>query len=225
MMKISIIIPVKNEEANILRCIRTCIRNCYNFRNIEIIVIDGQSNDKTSELLTQLSSRIKCNSSIEIGKSSQMNYGASLSNNDILLFIHADTELPINYDVQIFEFFNQNQDKMLGIFKGKLRGKDTMLRFTEYYMNYIVPSPHGSHGFFIRKSFWKNHPLNENTDLELYDYLRNECKRDEWLVLDEFSIVGSERFMAEGKHSIGKTLRYFSKHGLEKVKYNIVQQL
>lgn len=57
---VSILIPARNEEKNIGRCLKTLLKQSY--RNIEIIVLDDNSNDRTGEIVREFikkDSRIK----------------------------------------------------------------------------------------------------------------------------------------------------------------------
>jgi len=57
---VSVLIPARNEEANIYRCVASFLKQDY--KNIEIIVLDDNSTDKTSEIvrhMAQKDSRIK----------------------------------------------------------------------------------------------------------------------------------------------------------------------
>src|SRR5262249_6600003 len=60
---------------------------------IEVIVCDGASSDKTVEIARRLGLNV-----IEAprGRGRQMNAGAKLAQGDTLLFLHADTRLPEN---------------------------------------------------------------------------------------------------------------------------------
>ena len=51
--KISIIIPCRNEEKYIERCLDSVIRNNYPKECIEVFVIDGQSTDATREIINR----------------------------------------------------------------------------------------------------------------------------------------------------------------------------
>jgi rSAM/selenodomain-associated transferase 2 len=71
---------------------------CYRANGHEIIVIDGGSRDATVEQTKGLVDRCEVSAA---GRSNQMNHGASEAKGDILLFLHADTELPVNADERI----------------------------------------------------------------------------------------------------------------------------
>lgn len=80
---ISIIIPVYNEES----IIRKALANLPYRDKIEVIVVDGGSQDKTVEFTKQYPIKlIKCVKNRAI----QMNEGAKISRGNILLFLHAD---------------------------------------------------------------------------------------------------------------------------------------
>ena len=86
-MKISVIIPMYNEE--------TTIEQLMNFldpmkEKCEIIFVDGGSTDRTLELI---GNRFKVHTS-EKGRANQMNAGAQISTGDVLFFLHCDSEPP-----------------------------------------------------------------------------------------------------------------------------------
>jgi rSAM/selenodomain-associated transferase 2 len=87
-MKFSIIIPTFNEASTI----QSCLFALQTLRDhAEIIVVDGGSADNTFGLATAYADKVL---SSEQGRAKQMNYGAEQATGDILLFLHADTQLP-----------------------------------------------------------------------------------------------------------------------------------
>jgi glycosyltransferase involved in cell wall biosynthesis len=86
---VSVIIPAKNEEANIERLLASIKNQTY--PNIEIIVVDDGSTDKTIKISKRFTKFAFSRKHAE--RSSQRNFGAKKSNGDFLLFIDADMEL------------------------------------------------------------------------------------------------------------------------------------
>lgn len=90
---ISIIIPTKNEERNLPRCLNSIKNNGY--KNIEIIIVDQQSTDKTKEIAklykTIFISVIKTKNYQPPSQS--RNIGFSKSKGNFVLNLDADMEL------------------------------------------------------------------------------------------------------------------------------------
>ena len=89
---IAVIIPVFNEK----NCICQSLENFQSLRFAEIIVVDGGSTDGTYEIIKKEFPSIQCFQTTVTERAVQMNFGASKSISDILVFVHADTKLPIN---------------------------------------------------------------------------------------------------------------------------------
>jgi rSAM/selenodomain-associated transferase 2 len=85
--RISIIVPARNEEA----AIGETLRRLREPQVLEVIVVDGQSEDRTAEIARELADRvIGCGP----GRARQMNRGAWEARGEILFFLHADTVPP-----------------------------------------------------------------------------------------------------------------------------------
>lgn len=88
---VSVIVTTKNEEKNINNCLRS-IKD-QTFKNIELIVVDNYSKDKTAEIAKRYANAVYLKGS---ERSSQRNYGADVSNGEYLLFLDADMILSPN---------------------------------------------------------------------------------------------------------------------------------
>ena len=86
---ISVIIPVYNEE----KTIGLTLCNLCSHPGLEIIVVDGGSTDRTSEIVRKYP--VKLVRSVK-NRAVQMNDGSKMAAGDILLFLHADCRLPEN---------------------------------------------------------------------------------------------------------------------------------
>jgi rSAM/selenodomain-associated transferase 2 len=86
-MKISVIVPVLNEEETIAATLAALARLAPH----EIIVVDGGSTDKTAAICQQFGVTFLPS---DRSRARQMNRGAQEASGDVLLFLHADTRLP-----------------------------------------------------------------------------------------------------------------------------------
>ena len=96
-MTISVIIPTLNEERTII----ATLAHTDDLGFDELIVVDGGSLDQTPGLVEsyRLSNQSSALSPLRLvtappGRARQMNEGAKTSDGDVLLFLHADTQLP-----------------------------------------------------------------------------------------------------------------------------------
>ena len=85
---LSIIIPTLNEARNIEAALAPL--QGLREKEVEIIVVDGGSDDATPELARPLSD---CQLMARRGRATQMNAGAIIAQGRTLLFLHADTRL------------------------------------------------------------------------------------------------------------------------------------
>ncbi|MDG6904530.1 MAG: glycosyltransferase [Nitrososphaerota archaeon] len=96
---VSIIIPARNEERDISKCLESLVTQSYQY--LEIVVVDDSSEDKTLEVARKFSERSKQVKTISagskpkgwIGKSWPCWKGYEESKGDYLLFVDADSTL------------------------------------------------------------------------------------------------------------------------------------
>jgi len=87
-MQFSIVIPAKNEEANIGRCLDSISQVAWDNSKYEVIVVDNGSTDKTAEIARQNDATVYMKPNMTI--SGLRNFGASQACGTILAFIDAD---------------------------------------------------------------------------------------------------------------------------------------
>ncbi|MBL8309101.1 MAG: TIGR04283 family arsenosugar biosynthesis glycosyltransferase [Burkholderiales bacterium] len=92
-LKLSIVLPVLNEAQQLARTLGALAP--LRERGCEVIVVDGGSTDDTPEIARPLADRVVVASR---GRANQQNAGAGVARHEALLFLHADTQLPVGAD-------------------------------------------------------------------------------------------------------------------------------
>ena len=126
-MKLSIVIPALNEAAVIGAALSSLAS--IRARGHEVIVADGGSEDGTRELAAPLADLVV---TAPRGRASQMNAGAAAANGDALLFLHADTRLPVNADYVIADALRKSN---WGRFDVAIEGRSPLLPAIAFFMN------------------------------------------------------------------------------------------
>jgi rSAM/selenodomain-associated transferase 2 len=131
-MKLAIVVPVFNESLVLPRLIGglTTLKESAN-SNFELVFADGGSTDNTTTLIQDAGLRVI---SSPKGRAWQMNAGAAQTNGDVLLFLHADTLLPVNALAAITSSLVGNI--CWGRFDVRIAGKPWMLGIVARMMNW-----------------------------------------------------------------------------------------
>jgi len=101
-MTLSIVMPVLNEAAGIEAALGALAP--LRARGAEVIVVDGGSRDGTPAIAAPHADRVV---TAPRGRAVQMNAGAAAATGDVLLFLHADTQLPEGADRLVTEGLTQ----------------------------------------------------------------------------------------------------------------------
>lgn len=88
---VSIVVTTRNEEKNIKNCLESII--AQTFRNIELIIVDNFSEDRTVEIAGKYDAKVYLKGP---ERSTQRNYGAHVSSGKYLLYLDADMILSPN---------------------------------------------------------------------------------------------------------------------------------
>lgn len=99
--KVSMVIPTFQEEEYIART----LSNVVNTKSIkEVIVVDGGSEDKTVEIARRFTDKVYQIQRRGISKA--RNYGAKQASGDVLIFLDADVNVPLDFVEKVIETFN-----------------------------------------------------------------------------------------------------------------------
>ncbi len=127
---VSVIIPCRNEEKFIGKCLDSIIVNDYSKDKFEILVVDGMSTDGTKEVLENYSNRysfIKFLNNPRKNTAAAMNIGIKNAEGEIIIIMSAHAEIPENYISKCIYHLNKlNADNVGGVLI-TLPGKDTYI--------------------------------------------------------------------------------------------------
>ena len=157
--KITIITVVKNAENTLENCIKSVLSQNYN--NLEYIVIDGNSSDRTKEIINKYKNNI---SRIIIedddGIWDAMNKGIKLADGEIIGFLNSDDYYFDNVLETVNKYFSKNEIDFLF-------GSVEKYKILHGYKPWLIKWSFGfytSHsiGFFIK--------TNKHKEVGLYDH-------------------------------------------------------
>lgn len=126
---ISIIVPVLDEEPGIAEFLDRLAP--ARAAGVEVIVADGGSSDSTVSIALP-----RCDILVNAprGRAAQMNAGAAQASGDILLFLHADTQLPAEW-MQAVLRGTADTGRTWGMFAVRIEGRSAMLPLVAALMN------------------------------------------------------------------------------------------
>jgi rSAM/selenodomain-associated transferase 2 len=166
-MKISVIIPVLGEEAIINGAIDR-IRAMDGA--IEIVVVDGDPQGRTLKAVTRDHALLVA---CEAGRGRQMNRGVRAAGGEILVFLHADTELPVNAFRSISSMMLKGRFAG-GAFDLGIDARGQIFRVIEWVASNrsrLTRMPYGDQAIFLRRDCfmriggYRDIPLMEDVDL------------------------------------------------------------
>jgi rSAM/selenodomain-associated transferase 2 len=122
--------------------------------HIEIIIVDGGSQDQTLLIAKSLNVQVIISPP---GRANQMNAGAMAASGEILLFLHADTRLPTNFE-QMIRTTLAKPGIVAGAFALRINAPDWGLRLVEFgvkWRSHLWQMPYGDQGIFLTKDVFQ----------------------------------------------------------------------
>jgi rSAM/selenodomain-associated transferase 2 len=146
-MRVSIIVPVLNEEA-IIRPFLERLRE--RAPGAEVVVVDGGSTDKTREAGRDLCDRMI---TAACGRAVQMNAGAEVAHGDVFWFVHADSDVP-EHCIDEIERALADPQTVGGCFRIRFPRPGLIYRVSDSVGNIgvdLLRRSYGDHGIFCRR--------------------------------------------------------------------------
>ncbi|MGB3507732.1 MAG: TIGR04283 family arsenosugar biosynthesis glycosyltransferase [Microcoleaceae cyanobacterium] len=194
MTSISIVIPVLNEAKTIAQTISTA----QTATDIEIIVVDGGSNDGTVEVAQSLDIQLIYTLP---GRATQMNQGAMAATGDILIFLHGDTLLPSGFDWLVRQALLK-ANTVAGAFELGIGAGAGSLRVVEKIVNWrsrYLQIPYGDQGIFLKaKIFEEVGGFPEIPIMEDFELIRQLRKRGRIEILSVPVLTSGRRWQKLG---------------------------
>jgi rSAM/selenodomain-associated transferase 2 len=199
MERISIIIPVLNEVKNI----RVAIDSIFPSENTEVIVVDGGSSDGTIEVVKELGIMLLYSTA---GRAAQMNLGAQNATSDILVFLHADTRLPLGYDdlirTALGNICRSDRLPIAGAFALEIDDRSRHFRWVEWGVKYrsrFLKMPYGDQGIFLRaKVFDEVGGFPDLPIMEDFELMRRLQKLGSVAIIEQPVITSARRWLQQG---------------------------
>ena len=176
-LKLSIIIPLLNEADNLPELIAHIAS--LDPAPQQVILVDGGSVDGSVTIANNVLKSTEIAQSIidwhiiesTVGRAQQMNAGAMLATGDVLLFLHADTELPADAIDNVQQAIAQYD---WGRFDVRLDSCEPLLKIVGFMINQrsrLMDIATGDQAIFIKKSLFEqiggypDQPLMEDIEL------------------------------------------------------------
>ncbi|MBO0590688.1 TIGR04283 family arsenosugar biosynthesis glycosyltransferase [Cellulophaga sp. E16_2] len=195
--KISIVIPVLNEEQNISKILTYLSANSTSNYIEEILVVDGGSNDNTVSLALDYGATVIYSPK---GRAKQLNTGAKFAKGSILYFLHADTFPPKNFDKLIINEVQKRNN--VGSFQLKFDTNSTFLNFFGWLTRINLSICRGGDQslYITKKLFLETDGFNENYIIyEDNEFIRRVYKVSNFTVLPFKVKTSTRRYDEKGK--------------------------
>ncbi len=192
-LSIGIVVPVYNEAA-ILEGTLEHLRRVAG--TLPVAVVDGSSTDGSAHIAQQF---FPTEVFPEANRGAQLNRGAACLQTDVLLFLHADSQLPPGFEWQIRQALADPQVAG-GCFRLEFDAPLPMLRFYSWCTRFPGRFFHfGDQGFFVRRQvFERLGGFRALPFLEDVDFLRRLRRLGRFAVLPAPVVTSARRFLRYG---------------------------
>jgi rSAM/selenodomain-associated transferase 2 len=197
MIKISIIIPIYNEEEAIDKLLLYIEKNVSQSIQYEIIVVDGGSTDSSKNKVIEHKNVTLVTS--EKGRAKQLNAGAKIATAELLYFLHCDSFPPKNFDRFIMNQLQKGNEA--GCFRMKFDYSHPVLQFSQWFtkINHISCRG-GDQSLFVSKTLF-DEIKGFNEDYIIYEdneIISRLYQQKQFVVIPEDLITSARRYRENG---------------------------
>ena len=193
-MKLSVIVPTFNEEAVITQTLRRAVAALAPH---EMIVADGCSTDRTAERARPYADVL----ALPMTRGAALNHAATIATGDVLLFLHADTMLPMGAGAQIAEALRQ-KDVIGGAFRLRLDHPGPMAALVSFNVNarsVLLNTFFGDQAMFVRREvFVRSGGFREWSVMEDLEILARLRPHGRLALLDDEVVTSARRHQRNG---------------------------
>lgn len=193
-MKLSVIVPTLNEEAVIAQ---TLCRAVEGLTPHELIVADGCSADHTADLARPYATVL----ALSMTRGAALNHAAAIATGDVLLFLHADTMVPIGAAAAIADAL-QDVHVIGGAFRLRFDHPGRLAALVARHVNFrssLSNTFFGDQALFVRREVFARaggfKDWNVMEDKEILDRLRHHGRL---VLLDEAVVTSARRHRRNG---------------------------
>jgi glycosyltransferase involved in cell wall biosynthesis len=212
---LSIIIPTLNEEQYLPKLLDSIKKQT--FKGYEVIIVDGNSEDRTKEVANSYKKKIKSLKFIQVKKinaSHQRNKGAELAKGSLLIFLDADGILPSNFiEGSLKELKKKNLDTaavyIIPISKNII-DKFVYIFANSFFFALQKIFPHCTGSCIIAKKEVHKKIKGFDEDIKLgedHNYVKRAAKHFKFGMLSTKIYISNRRYIQDGRLITG--LKYF----------------
>ena len=141
MCKVSVIVPIYNAQKYIHKCVKSIINQTY--KNLEIILVNDGSTDKSDEICQQLSTidnRIIVLNESNLGVSAARNFGLEKASGNFITFIDIDDYIENSYIKELLDCLMKNKVD-ISYCSALSENENGEILNVEYNNDYLISSP------------------------------------------------------------------------------------
>lgn len=179
-VKVSILIPARNEEKNLTECLESLVRSDYPNEQIQLIVINDRSTDNTQKIADSFAKKFNFIEVLNIesdeqkegikGKAGAIHQGMKIAKNEYILLTDADCTVEPTWIGSVAQIFEKEEADMVASFSVIKAHSlfDKLQELQWLYMNCMASGSTGNN--FLLGCYGNNQSFRKNKYFEVGGY-------------------------------------------------------